>query len=300
MQVGTYDEANQRIVPAAGLPPQLLDPSIYASKSFWDPVHEQRVWSGWLGEQWLVQSPGGKGRQCANLTVCSTHVLPRKMVWDDALRRMRTPPVPQLAALRVPADPALAHLVVPSLPLDVPTDGIVQPLTGIAGMQLELYATFARPAAGTTVSFGLATRLGVGQRTDCRVTIDGASGNASLGFCVNNTSPTATVTTPTRKGKVNDVALPLVATDTNITLRCFVDHSVIEAYSMDGRAAISARTYPSDEAVGVGIFAIATPAVETKAKAETLAVDGPSRNIATVTLLAFEAYEMDTIWVDKL
>ena len=68
-----------------------------------DAAHGQRVWSGWLGEEWLVPAPGGHGRQCANLSVCSTHVLPRAMVWDPALRRMLTPPVPQLAALRLPA-----------------------------------------------------------------------------------------------------------------------------------------------------------------------------------------------------
>ena len=141
------------------------------------------------------------------------------------------------------------------------------------------------------MSFGLATRLGAEQRTDCRVTIDGASGNASLGFCVNNTSPTATVVTPARKGKSNNVALPLVAADKNITLRCFVDHSVVEAYGMDGRAAISARTYPSDAAVGVGVFATATPTAETETTTTTT---------TTVTLLELEAYEMDTIWVDHL
>ena len=32
--------------------------------------------------------------------------------------------------------------------------------------------------------------------------------------------------------------------DSNITLRVYIDHSVIEAYAQGGRAVITSRTYP--------------------------------------------------------
>ena len=33
--------------------------------------------------------------------------------------------------------------------------------------------------------------------------------------------------------------------DSNITLRVYIDHSVIEAYAQGGRAVITSRTYPT-------------------------------------------------------
>lgn len=70
--------------------------------------------------------------------------------------------------------------------------------------------------------------------------------------------------------------LPLKPSESTVTLRCYIDHSVLEAYGTDGRAAITWRTYPLDTAVGVALWA-----------------EG-----AAATLLTLEAYEMDSIWID--
>ena len=44
--------------------------------------------------------------------------------------------------------------------------------------------------------------------------------------------------------------------DSNITLRVYIDHSVIEAYAQGGRAVITSRTYPTDDALGAPLLQI--------------------------------------------
>eukprot|EP01050_Picozoa_sp_SAG11_P011698 SAG11_NODE_1256_length_5374_cov_5.627627_7_plen_108_part_00 len=41
--------------------------------------------------------------------------------------------------------------------------------------------------------------------------------------------------------------------DENVTLRMFVDHSVVEAYAQGGRAVVTQRGYPTGDAVGVAV-----------------------------------------------
>lgn len=265
--IGTYNENKQKLVNLVA-EPQLLDGGIiYASKSFWDPVNKQRVWAGWLHERWLVPGPK-KGKVCANVTVCCTHTLPRAMFYDEELKRMVTPPIPQLKLLRE------EHIV--SLKKRIVLDGKLQLIDGVNGMQLELIATFALPHSDTPVTLGVATRVAsdLSQRTDCSVTFF-STRNATLNTKVNNTR--GIVLTP-RKGDIHSIPLPLKASDHNVTLHCFVDHSVIEAYGMGGRSVISTRTYPFDNATLVGIFASGT----------------------NVTLLSFDAFAIGSIWIDDI
>ena len=96
--IGTYNEKAQKLVNPIN-EAQLLDAgwrarSVYASKSFYDPVHRQQVWTAWVVEPWTVD--GG----CANATVCGTHTLPRSLMYDPALKQLVTPPIPQLSLLR--------------------------------------------------------------------------------------------------------------------------------------------------------------------------------------------------------
>jgi len=224
------------------------------------------VWSGWLGEKWHADDGG-----CANLTVCSTHTLPRAMQWDAELKRMITPPIPQLELLRGRQLASLSKLVM--------KDGAMQLLKGVRGMQLEIIANFALPVAAGTSTVGIASRMNSdgSQRSDCAVTFnaDGAGG-ATLNVTIKNQG--AIVDTNPRRGDPHFQELPLKASDTQVELRCFVDHSVIEAYGFGGRTAVSARSYPLDDAVDVGIFAIG----------------------ADAQLLSLKAFEMDSIWIDHV
>eukprot|EP01051_Picozoa_sp_SAG22_P026989 SAG22_NODE_8812_length_628_cov_1.194707_1_plen_88_part_00 len=83
--------------------------------------------------------------------------------------------------------------------------------------------------------------------------------------------------------------------DRNVTLRMFVDHSVIEAYAQGGRAVVTQwgylEGYPTDDAPGV--------AVGTTTRGGG-GGGGPKGSAAGIIVLALDAGKMDTIWVDKV
>jgi sucrose-6-phosphate hydrolase SacC (GH32 family) len=74
----------------------------------------------------------------------------------------------------------------------------------------------------------------------------------------------------------------------NVTLRVFVDHSVVEAYAAGGRGCVTARTYPTDDAVGMSVFAMSS------------ATDTTTSSSNSSVLLALDVYSMESIWVDHL
>ena len=128
-------------------------------------------------------------------------------------------------------------------------------LPRVTGMQLEIRTIWALPPMAATqwpVGFGVAMRLNADQtqRTDCGVTFFSPR-NASLTTLISNTG--AIVDTP--HDEAHSLVLPIKPRETNVTLHCFIDHSVLEAYGANGRAAITARTYPLDDALGVGLWA---------------------------------------------
>jgi hypothetical protein len=70
--------------------PQLLDASTYASKSFYDPVHKQQLWTSWIHD-WA--------HDCGhNASVCSSHTLLRSLLYDPATKAHVTPPAPQVCS----------------------------------------------------------------------------------------------------------------------------------------------------------------------------------------------------------
>jgi sucrose-6-phosphate hydrolase SacC (GH32 family) len=58
----------------------------------------------------------------------------------------------------------------------------------------------------------------------------------------------------TKLARLNFAVKP---SDTNVTLHVFVDHSVVESYAQGGRAVVTQRTYPTDDALGVGVLTLA-------------------------------------------
>ena len=70
--------------------------------------------------------------------------------------------------------------------------------------------------------------------------------------------------------------LPLKQNETSVTLRCFIDHSVLEAFGTDGRSAITARTYPLDSSADVALWSEGFDA----------------------TLVSLQVWEIDTIWLE--
>ena len=322
--VGRWDEATQMLVDV--VPPRLasqaaakahtpengvlLDAATYASKSFYDPVHDQQVWSSWIREHFV-----NKARACLNATVCSTHTLPRALVYDAELAAHVTPPVPQTALLRgtrlytLPGGaPVTMQCSAPSGASGAVRGGLPLPPSVVeAGMQLEILATFALPLDPALV-VGLNVREGGAaapmQRAsayvrvgDTAVAADAARGlpalrNASVAVDVcdaNTLIPQLPIAKNGCSRKTHaSQTFAIKATDANVTLRLFVDHSVLEVYASGGRGVVTQRTYPTDNARGVSIFCNRT-------------TDGSGDGAApNATLLALEIWPMNSIWVEHV
>lgn len=318
VHVGTWNETTQTLkaLVAPRLPAQrhtcrgkvsagtvngsLLDAATYASKSFHDPVHQQQVWTSWIHES-FEETGGG----CLNASVCSTHTLPRALRYDPELAAFATPVVPQTSLLR--GEKLFALEKPTTLPL---ADGVALdiPAAATSGMQLEILATFALPL-DPTLSVGMYVRDSGGSAPKERTTIslaiaagiavpaEEAAANANSLFLP--ALKTGTLQThadntndliPGKKANTytHDIHFAVKASETNVTLRVFVDHSVVEAYAAGGRGVITTRTYPTDAALGVSIFANATTSSRTP--------DDES-GVATATLLALEVWPMHEIWV---
>lgn len=267
--VGTMDEVTQTmtdiITPLVGGSPQLLDAATYASKSFYDPVNKQQAWTSWIHDV---------GHDCAhNASVCSSHTLLRSLLYDSTTRSHVTPPVAQTDLLRK----AKLHSVATPTKLGANSNLSLPAAVETSGMQLEILATFALPLpAGVRV--GVASRCSKDglQRTDSFFELappdsDNTAAAAAL--------TEAGVLEATVGSGVKTLNFAMPATDTNVTLRVYVDHSVLETYAQGGRGVVTSRMYPTDDALGVKIFC-----------------EGP----VGVTLLAVDVWAMDTIWVDKV
>ena len=71
--------------------------------------------------------------------------------------------------------------------------------------------------------------------------------------------------------------------EANVTLRVYVDHSIVESYAQGGRACATARTYPTDDALAAGLF-----------------FNASNSSAPPLKLLDLVVYRMDTIWVDQV
>ncbi len=267
--VGPYDSLNQRFIRLenSGVPRLLDGGGVYASKSFYDSVHDQQVYLAWVHEGWMVN--GG----CVNSSVCSTHTLPRAVIWDKRVNQLRTPPIPQLAKLRI-GDP----LVQINTPRTIaPLEHLWLP--DVRGMQLEITATFAlqqqqqhdvEPAdynAYTNANapdFGLVVRADENLTQQVRASVFGCNNSSCQIHAGLNNSAAAIVPKPCAGPSAAPISLlcfggshdmPLLENERNITLTVFVDHSIVEVYGTDGRAVVTTRTYPLDSADHVAIFA---------------------------------------------
>ena len=276
---------------------QLLDAKTYASKSFYDPVHKQQVWTSWIHEG-MKDSSGG----CANATVCSTHTLPRALAYDREIKAHVTPPVPQTSLLRG----ELLHAVTAPKAL-APGSYMALPNAEKSGMQLEIEATFALPLpAGTSVGFSVRRSAQMQnasapsghaaqplQYTESVVSVGAPSGDGAgsvgnvqttvwncNGIVPAHSRPTPALCPPPSRvfSSTSSISYAMKPGDTNITLRVFVDHSVIETYAQGGRGVVTSRTYPTDDALGAGVVC----------------------NGGGAKLLALKMWQVHSIWIDEV
>eukprot|EP01052_Picozoa_sp_SAG31_P022933 SAG31_NODE_1852_length_7072_cov_12.649792_1_plen_652_part_00 len=270
----------------------LLDAATYASKSFYDPVHKQQIWTSWIHDV--------AGFCSVNASVCSSHTLPRSLLYDTELRAHVTPPIPQTELLRQKKMYSISE------PTKLKAAGLLPLPASVetSGMQLEIVATFALPfpagqEAGVSVrrsKDGLQSTqsfIGIGAPPDAPIEVLSAEAAgvsvATISTHVNNTNnlPPASKHGGTFMSE-KSLTFALKPTDTNVTLRIFVDHSVIESYAQGGRGVITERTYPTDDAVAMAVISKLTNEADSSAQ--------PS----TISLLELEVWSMDTIWVDHL
>jgi beta-fructofuranosidase len=107
---------------------------------------------------------------------------------------------------------------------------------GIRGAALELQVRFSAPNAKR---YGIAVRCAPGGGEQCTVTYDAAA------------------------RKLGDAPLTLAAGE-ELTMRVFVDGSVVEAFDAKGRACHTYRTYPTrPDSLGVEVFADDSPVTVT-------------------------------------
>lgn len=247
--VGRFSNTTHRFIPL----PQYVKSAqsiglgmVYASKSFYDPMHNQQVWWGWLKESWVIN------RACVNASVCNTHTLPRSIKWDPTIGaggRVVTPPIKQLESLRNKQPVTVSHT-------KMEKDTFIN-VAAAHGMQLELIATFQIPnqiVKGQTCGISTRASEDTTQRTDGLVTF------------TDITHATVSIRSQNQAGVLPEnkhwtYPLLLKQSETTVKLQLFIDHSAVELYAMDGRTAIAARTYPYDNSSRVGFFSEGGPCV---------------------------------------
>jgi beta-fructofuranosidase len=217
--VGRYE--NYRFTPE-NFATHVYGGCFYAPQSFWDEQH-RRVQFGWL---WEKDVPGN---------------LPNPRGWAGAMSLPRVlslsgdgvllaNPAPEIEALR--SQPTQHQLQVNG----------VQTISGLRGDSLELIAHFNQIQA---TQFGLIVRQSPNSNEQTRIVCD----RAQQTVWVDRTNSNANAP------EENAEACPF-AIGNALTLRVFVDRSIIEVYINDGRACIIDRVYPSQaDSVGVSAFA---------------------------------------------
>lgn len=216
----TGDYADVKLLPTAT---GLVDagPSFYAPQSFTDE-QERRVMIGWMRERRSDEAQVAAGWSGAM-------TLPRILsIGNDGT--LHSTPAPEVALLRGERTSVAPNAIA--------EDGIV---AGIAGDTIEIQATFAADRGPV----GLIVRADPASGEQTRVIVDPAAGTLELDTTQSSRDPETM-----GMRSVDRITLD----GQPITLRIFVDRSVVEVYLND-RIAISDRAYPtSDAATGVGVL----------------------------------------------
>jgi beta-fructofuranosidase len=181
-------------------------PSFYAPQSFTDEIG-RRVMFGWLRERRTVEAQVAAG-------------------WSGAMTLPRIVTVSPEGAVETAPAPENDQLRLRELPVAVGADGG----TDLTGDTIELIATFA---ANSTDPVGLRVRAGAAELTE----ITWEAGALAVDSRQASTDPAA-------QGARSELPAA-VAAEEAITLRVYLDRSVIEVYLND-RVCISERVYPLD------------------------------------------------------
>ena len=201
--------------------------AVYASKDFYDPVKRRRIMWG------HISAPP-----------TNALTLPRVVTYDKDLEQLNFSPLPELAELRL--DPPLQGVDTPTA-LDAPLV-ISKSWPVDARSQCEMEATFAMPSAATNLSLTLRSPSSIGGMTagsGTRFVIEYTPPPAEgLAHTVIVTAEPAITTAGAARGAAAaarrwSMPMRLLPRDTELRVRLYVDHTLAEAYWLDGRAVMS-------------------------------------------------------------
>ncbi|CAL8464935.1 g4470 [Coccomyxa elongata] len=243
--------------------PQSVDyGSIYASKTF-ATNDGRRVWMGWVFETstGCVEQCSGGTNFTDSLGWQGAQTLPREVSLDADSRALIFNPIREVTELR-------SQMLYSNAALALPSNGSQElnlTQSTSLGRQIEVQIAFA-PAAnmsqGGQQPFSVGIQISTGQGTSTLITVNGtaaATTNGTLqiaqaGVYVDR-SKSGAYTNATTQGRL----VPLPASGlpaAEVSLRVFVDRSLLEVFALDGRGRVTSRIYPmgTDNSWGVSPF----------------------------------------------
>lgn len=270
--IGTYDYENYTFTPDdtsldLGLGLRYDYGKFYASKTFYDDNEGRRILWGWINESDSLQVDIEKGW-------ASVQALPRQ-VWFDSLT--------QSNLLQWPVDDVLdLRRTKVTLESTVLESGSVVEVSGGSGAQWDIELTFDNPIstynsiqpslrdeeAYYTCSGATAARQGyygpfgilvlasddLQEQTAIYFYLAVVNGNWIAFVC--NDQSRSTLATEVDIATYGNV-VPVLESETSLSLRVIVDHSIVETFAQGGRTCITSRVYPTlalDDAARLYVF----------------------------------------------
>ena len=220
--VGDYDTKNDRFLPNNHGRMSWVDNTYFAPEALVDAQGRQIMWA------WLTDNPGGEAQRGWS----GVYGLPRSL-WLGADGTLRMRPVKELAMLRC-GEKTWSDITM--------ADGEAKTLDGVVGDSCELEITID---SATAKQYGVKVRASAGFEEETLLYYDADARQ----LCFDST----------RSGTSGRRALEKAPFDLKdgetLTLRVFVDKSVVEIYAND-RQAICRRVYPGrSDSLGVVLFA---------------------------------------------
>jgi beta-fructofuranosidase len=241
--VGDYDTQNDRFIPDNHGRMTWVDNTYFAPEALVDDKGRQIMWA------WLTDNPGGeKARGWSGV-----YGLPRSLwLGPDGTLRMR--PVKELETLRS-AERSWNNLTL--------TDGDTKTLDGVVGHSCEL--EIAIDPTSTAKQLGVKVRASANGEEETLLYYDAETKELVFDSTKSGVD-----------GRQSVERAPLALKDGEpLTLRVFVDKSVVELYAND-RQAICRRVYPGrDDSLGVILFAAEGEATFPKVRAWEMMPSNP-------------------------
>ncbi|KAI5057279.1 hypothetical protein GOP47_0027294 [Adiantum capillus-veneris] len=257
--IGTYDYENYTFIPDdpsadLGLGLRYDYGKFYASKTFYDANEGRRILWGWINESDSLQDDIEKGW-------ASVQALPRQVWFDN---------VTQANLLQWPVDEVLdLRRTKVTLESTVLESGSVVEVSGGSGAQLDIELTFNNPTTSIeghrdivmadesySCSEGTAARQGyygpfgllvlasedLQEQTSVYFYFATINGKWTAFIC--NDQSRSTLASEVDIATYGSV-VPVLETETSLSVRVIVDHSIVETYAQGGRTCVTSRVYPT-------------------------------------------------------